>query len=149
MLVNFVSFYVDAPDLEAFDRWYIGLVEDAQKEPGCMVYEYMRDPRDARHCFMLAAWENEADIAAHRLHPSHVELLAFGSTRWGIRDLHRHSWADVGGHTASGRPRIDGSDLDGESRATMHALVSRLQREQGHEPSTPTTTPTTTAEHVR
>ena len=126
MLVNYVSFEVETEDRDAFDTWYLGLVEAAQQEEGCIVYDYLIDPRHPTRGVTIAAWRSEADIAAHRLHPSHIELMALGGEK-GIRDIHVHSFSDVGGYRISSRARLEGAGDDPESRARMLALIAQYQ----------------------
>jgi quinol monooxygenase YgiN len=127
MLVNYVSFEVDTNERDAFDQWYLRLAADARQEKGCLVYDYLRDPQNPKRGITIAAWESEADIAAHRLHPSHVELLALGSEKWGMRDLRMHSWTEIGGYKVTERSRVDGTGQDQEGREQMHSLVREYQ----------------------
>ena len=126
VLVNYVSFEVETDDRDAFDSWYLGLIEAARNENGCIVYDYLTDPRNPTRGITIAAWQSEADIAAHRLHHTHVELMALGSAK-GIRDIHVHSFGDVGKYKTSSRSRLDGAGDDPESRARMLALIAAYQ----------------------
>jgi len=127
MLVNYVTFEVDTDDRDAFDRWYLRLVDDARQEDGCILYVYLTDPRHPTRGATIAAWRGEDDIAAHRLHPSHIELLALGSTKWGMRDITVHSFRDVGRYQVGGRARVDAEAGDKAGRAQMHALIRAYQ----------------------
>lgn len=130
MLVNYVSFRVETEDRAAFDAWYSGLVSKAQTEEGCLVYEYFTDPNDPDRGVTLAAWRGSEDLAAHRLHPSHIELVGLGSSKWGMRDFRVHSWTDVGGYRISERQRIDDPGDDATSREHMRKLVQAYQESQ-------------------
>jgi quinol monooxygenase YgiN len=127
MLVNYVTFAVDTEDRAAFDSWYLRLVEAARQEDGCIVYDYLTDPSRPGRGITLAAWESEADLAAHRLHPSHIELMALGSTKWGMHDIKVHSWTEIGGYRTAERPRLDGPSEDNTGREAMHTLIKQYQ----------------------
>jgi quinol monooxygenase YgiN len=131
VLVNYVVFDVHTDDRAAFDAWYRRLAEDAQGEQGCIAYDYLTDPAHPTRGAVVAAWESEEDIARHRLHPSHIELMALGSAKWGIRNIRRHSFADVGNYSASVRPALDDPAGPGANRDEMHRLISEYQRTPG------------------
>lgn len=127
MLVNYVTFEVDTDDREAFDQWYLRLADDARQEDGCILYVYLKDPRHPTRGVTVAAWRGEEDIAAHRLHPSHIELLALGSTKWGMRNITVHSFRDVGQYSVGSRTQVDGKGEDEASRVRMHSLIRAYQ----------------------
>jgi quinol monooxygenase YgiN len=127
MLVNYVSFAVNTPDRAAFDSWFLGLVDAARQEHGCVVYDYLIDPSRPDHGNTLAVWDSEADLAAHRLHPSHIKLMALGSTKWGMSDITVHSWSDIGGYRTAERPRLDTAGGPDTSREAMNALIKQYQ----------------------
>ena len=127
MLVNYVTFEVDTDDRSAFDQWYLRLVDDARQEDGCILYVYLTDPAHPTRGVTIAAWREEENIAAHRLHPSHIELVALGSTKWGMRDLTVHSFRDVGRYKVGSRERVDDEAVGEEAREEMHALIRAYQ----------------------
>ena len=83
------------------------LIEAARAEEGCVLYEYFTDPVDPGRGVMLEAWESAEALAAHSVHPAHVEMVAFGTQRWGMRDFVIHVWGDASAHTFVSRPTID------------------------------------------
>jgi quinol monooxygenase YgiN len=137
MLVNYVIFDVETDDRVAFDAWYRRLAEDAQREPGCIAYDYLTDPAHPTGGAVVAAWETEEDIARHRLHPSHVELMALGSSKWGMRNIRRHSFTNIGNYSVSARPALDDRAEPEANREEMHRLINEYQRgpaESGRQP---------------
>ena len=135
MLINYVTFEVDTDDREAFDEWYGRLAEDARQEEGCILYVYLKDPHRPTRGVTVAAWRSEEDIAAHRQHPSHIELVALGSSKWGMRDMTVHSFRDVGDYRVSTRPAIDAeAGTNDAGRQEMHDLVQAFLSARQAEP---------------
>jgi len=126
MLVNYVTFDVDTPDRAGFDAWYGKLVDDAKSEPGCIIYDYMSDPRSPTRGMILAAWESEDDIAAHRIHPSHVEIMALGSSEWGMHNFRIESFFEIGGHKVGERDRMDPANEPADVRDEIAELIRRF-----------------------
>jgi quinol monooxygenase YgiN len=124
VIVVFVSFRVPDADRAAFDRWMAPLIEAARAEDGCVVYEYFTDPVDPGRGVMLEAWESAEALDAHSVHPAHVEMVAFGTQRWDMRDLAIHSWGDASAHAFASRPTID---VPAPGREAMMKAVKRLR----------------------
>ena len=126
MLVNYVTFEVSTDDRAGFDTWYGKLVNDAKSEHGCIIYDYLTNPHSPTFGAILAAWESPEDIAAHRLHPSHIEILALATTKWGMHNIRIQSFSEIGGYRTAERDRMDGSGEPPEVRDTILDLIARF-----------------------
>lgn len=122
MIVNYSSFRIEGSDAAAFDRWFFRLVEAARCEEGCLVYDYFVDPADRSRRYVMAAWTSEQTLAAHRVHPLHIEMLAEGSAR-GIRDLRKHSWRRAEGYSYGERDRTESPHAGDPGRDEMEQRV--------------------------
>jgi quinol monooxygenase YgiN len=126
MLVNYVTFEVDTDDRAGFDTWYGKLVDDAKSEHGCIIYDYLTYADSPTKGAILAAWETQEDIAAHRLHPSHIEILALATSKWGMHNIRIQSFSDIGGYKTAERDRMDGSGEPPDVRDTILELIARF-----------------------
>jgi quinol monooxygenase YgiN len=99
VVVYYCTFSVETDDRTDFDDWFLGLVQQCRRAPGCVAYEYSVSPEwPTRRC-LFAAWESEEHFAEHRISPGHVEMLALGAGR-GVTDVVVDYWFD-GVHTTA------------------------------------------------
>lgn len=125
MIVTYVSFAVSDDRRDDFERWFIPLVEKTRSQTGCVAYDYLRDRERPGVGFMVEVWESPEAYAAHHSHPDHVEMLARGSSEFGMKDLQIHSWNDAQGYTLTDRSRTD-SPVQG--RDLVNRLVAEYRR---------------------
>jgi quinol monooxygenase YgiN len=125
MIVYYVSFEVDTDDRAGFDQWYRARTKDAKQEKGCLAFDYLVDPEQPRRGFMVEIWETAEDLEAHMAHPRHVEALALGSMKWGLRDVHVHVWTRAEGHEFAVRNRTD--DL-AEGHGALSERIEEFQK---------------------
>ncbi len=123
MILVIVEFDVDAATRPAFDSWVGAIVADARGEPGCIENRFVVDPQNLGHGMFVEVWESRAAVLAHHSHPSHVELFALGSERWGMHNFTVRTWADAGSFTTRTAERI-------EELAAGREVLQRLLRER-------------------
>jgi quinol monooxygenase YgiN len=123
MIVVYVSFVVPTPNREQFDAWLRPLVEAARRETGCVTYDYLHDPQNPDRGQIVEIWQSKEDLDRHSVDPDHVEMVALGSIRWGMTDLHIHVVAG-GTHSYVEQDRID---VPAPGREAMQALVDVVQ----------------------
>ncbi len=133
MIVYYVSFEVDTDDRAGFDEWYRARTTEAKKEKGCLAFDYLLDPEQPGRGFMVEIWETPEDLEAHMAHPRHVEALALGSMKWGLRDVRVHVWNRADGHEFTVRNRTD--DLAG-GRDELSERIGEFQRTYRTGPAT-------------
>jgi hypothetical protein len=74
--------------------------------------------------FNLEIWQSRDDFQAHLLHPDHIDMMALGSLKWGIRDLQMHFWMEADGYQFGVRDRTD-TPVDG--RGNLYDLIGEAQ----------------------
>src|SRR5579864_5209679 len=124
MIVIYGSFEVGTDDRAAFDEWHLSCVSIAQKEKGCVAYDYLHDPLHPERGVNVEIWETREDWQAHLLDPDHVEMMARASFEWGVRDLRVHFWLEAGGHQFGVRER---TDTPMEGRGDLYERIAALQ----------------------
>jgi quinol monooxygenase YgiN len=118
-----VSFRLDGPNRD-FDVWFLPLVAAVRTADGCVVYDYSVDSVDPRRRYIFEAWESQAKLRAHQCAAAHVEMLALGTTVYGMSDLQICSWTDAGPVKRSTRRRTD-EHVDG--RGHLDTLIAGVQ----------------------
>jgi quinol monooxygenase YgiN len=127
VIVNYTSFLVRSDDLSGFDAWFSGLVDQARQEEGCVVYDFYPDLHEPRRRAVVAVWTSEETLAAHRIHPLHIEMVAHGASQWGIHDVRKHSWRNADGYSLRERDEVDSPDEGDVGRTAMDQLVREAQ----------------------
>jgi len=139
VIIVYVSFELDGDPIE-FDAWFLPLVAETRGTPGCVVYDYLTDPANPSRRYMMEVWDSEATLAAHAAAPAHVEMLALGTMRHGMRDLDIHRWNGVDDYRHRTRGRTD-EHVDG--RDHVDELIAAVQgRHSLLPPSGATASPT-------
>jgi quinol monooxygenase YgiN len=134
VILVIVEFDVGAASRPAFDSWVASIIADARHEPGCIDNRYVIDPREPGRGMFVEVWQSRAAVAAHHAHPSHVELFAAGSERWGMRNFTVRTWADAGDCTTRTAERIE--EL-AAGRDTLQRLVRERKAALGVPPAEP------------
>jgi quinol monooxygenase YgiN len=126
MIISYVSFEIDPQKVEAFEEWFEPLVERTkQQHSGCVAYDYMLEPHDPERRLLVEVWATEADHAAHHSHEDHIEMLARGSSEFGMKNLRIHNWSQAEGYSFSTRAR---SDEPVPGREQLNELTSKMTR---------------------
>jgi quinol monooxygenase YgiN len=120
VLVTYVTFDVDQRTEAEFDQWFATLVRAIRATKGCVVYDFLASPGLPGARAMVEVWESKADREAHLVLPAHIEMVARGSSDFGMCNLRAHYWEEAGQHRVIERPR---SDSPVEGRDTMNRLV--------------------------
>jgi quinol monooxygenase YgiN len=128
VILVIVEFDVDAATRPAFDSWVGAIIADARAEPGCVDNRYVVDPHNPGHGMFVEAWQSRSAVLAHHSHPSHVELFALGSERWGMRNFTVRTWVDAGDFTTRAADRIE--EL-AAGREVLQRLVLERKAELG------------------
>jgi quinol monooxygenase YgiN len=97
MIVVYSSFRVGAEDRVAFEEWLQMHMDVARHEQGCIVYDYLVDPRFPDRGTIFEAWESATDLDRHAVDPAYIERRALGTLRWKMSDLQVRVWPDAGG----------------------------------------------------
>jgi quinol monooxygenase YgiN len=123
VIIIYVSFQLDG-DAQAFDSWFLPLVEQTRGAAGCVAYDYLVDPVEATRRYLFEAWSSDEALEAHHAAAEHVEMLALGTLAHGMRDLLIDRWDGLDQHRASTRRTTD-EHVDG--REHIDALIADVQ----------------------
>jgi quinol monooxygenase YgiN len=104
-LIVHVTFEING-DQDAFEAWYLPLVDKMRAAPGCISYDYLVDPSRPGVGRMIEAWERPEDRTACQTSPQHVEMVARGSRDFGMANLSAHRWRGED-HVHGERPRTE------------------------------------------
>jgi quinol monooxygenase YgiN len=107
MIITYVSFSIADGRRAEFENWFLPLVEKTRTQPGCLAYDYLYDPQRPEQGLMVEIWTSPEAYSAHHCHPDHIEMLARGSSEFGMTELQIHSWSDAQGYTLTDRARTD------------------------------------------
>lgn len=135
MQILYVRFETDA-DPEAFDAWILPIVHATREQPGTVAYDYFHDPEVPTRRWLVEVFADEDARRFHVTTPRHVEMMAVGSRRHGMRDIHVHEWTDAAGHRTS---FLAGTDAPAPGREEFLSLVTARQRELDIAPEPPAT----------
>ena len=128
MIVTYVSFSIGGGRKAEFENWFLPLVEKTRTQTGCVAYDYLYDPQRPEQGLMVEIWASPEAYSAHHSHPDHIEMLARGSSEFGMTDLQIHSWSDAQGYTLTDRARTD-SPVQG--RDLVNRLVAEYTSDKG------------------
>jgi len=133
VIVIYVSFQLDG-DVQAFESWFVPLLEQTRSAEGCVVYDYLVDPVEPKRRYMLEAWSSDEALEAHHAAPEHVEMLALGTLVHGLRDLRVHPFDGLDRHRVSTRRTTD-EHVDGREHVDelITAVQARYHRSIGRE----------------
>jgi quinol monooxygenase YgiN len=95
MVVEYATWVVEAPDLDAYRQWVLAVGAQCRAEPGCLEYDYRCDPLDSTRWSLFQAWESEAAFQDHLVSPAHKEMLK-GGWDWTNHDIVIRRWHDAG-----------------------------------------------------
>jgi quinol monooxygenase YgiN len=123
VIIIYVSFHLDG-DAQAFDAWFLPLVEQTRSAAGCIAYDYSVDPVELKRRCMFEAWSSHEALDEHHAAPEHVEMLALGTLVHGMRDLRIDRWDGLDQHRVSTRHSTD-EHVDG--REHVDALIAAVQ----------------------
>jgi quinol monooxygenase YgiN len=107
MFVNYVSFEVPVDRQPAFEEWFSGVAERSRRQKGCIAYDYLVDPFDETRCCTVEVWQTSQDHGAHCADPDYDEMLARGSSEFGMADLRVRNWRDAEGYSETIWHRTD------------------------------------------
>jgi quinol monooxygenase YgiN len=124
MIVTYVSFDIEPSRRDDFEAWFYPLVEKTRIQMGCVAYDYLPDPQQAGLGRMVEVWASPEAYRAHHSHPDHIEMLARGSSEFGMKDLRIHSWTEAQGYSLTDRTRTDDSV---PGRDLVNKLVAEYQ----------------------
>ena len=125
MIIIYVSFELESDPVE-FDAWFMPLVEETRASAGCIAYDYLVDPVRRSRRYMFEVWDSDSAATRHSGAPAHLEMLALGTSRYGMRDLRIDRWDDPRRHKHSMRAR---TDEHVEGRDHVDELIASIQRE--------------------
>ena len=94
MIVEYATWQVDAPDLDAYVQWHGHLARLCREEQGCLAYDVRVDPDDPTRRSLFQAWESAEAFAAHIDFPAHKEMLV-GGKPWTTRHVVIQRWDDA------------------------------------------------------
>jgi hypothetical protein len=114
-------------------------VETTRRADGCLAFEFLVDPASSCRCVLFECWQDEPSRRAYELMPHHIELVAIGTSRLGIKNLRALRWADISEPHISERGRTETTD---PQRPTMDRLVRSYLANKGtpESPSQPAPT---------
>jgi quinol monooxygenase YgiN len=127
MYITICDFRVEG-DLDAFDTWFLERAAVLRGLPGNLRYELLKDATRPEWRTVNEVWQTMDDHLAHLVHPTHVEIIAFGSDM-GMRDLSVHHWEDARGHLSQSRERTEQQRDDPEERPEMYRMIGELRGE--------------------
>jgi quinol monooxygenase YgiN len=96
MVTIYCTFEVPEESRAAFDDWFLGLAQECQREEGCIAYDYLQNPQHPGRCTLFEAWDGDEHFQAHLYFHAHVDMIAFGTSRWGMRNIVVHTWREGG-----------------------------------------------------
>ena len=64
MIIIYVSFQLDGA-AQAFDSWFVPLVEQTRRADGCISYDYLIDRVESTKRYLFEAWSSEDALEAH------------------------------------------------------------------------------------
>jgi len=133
VIIIYVSFQLDGA-AQAFDSWFVPLVEQTRRADGCISYDYLIDRVESTKRYLFEAWSSEDALEAHHAAPEHVEMLALGTLVHGMRDLQIHRFDGLDRHRASTRRTTD-EHVDGREHVDelITAVQARYHRSIGPE----------------
>jgi quinol monooxygenase YgiN len=124
MYITYVTFELPPNiDRDAFEEWFIGIVRRYREEPGCVAYDYLRNPEHPTQGCMIEVWESLEDAAVHFLTPAHIEMVALGTAKWGLHNIQTHRWTAAEGHGVAQRTS---THVGIEGRVEMYRLVTEF-----------------------
>jgi quinol monooxygenase YgiN len=126
MIVTYVSFEIEPGRRADFETWFVPLVEKTRTQAGCVVYDYLLDPQSPATGRMVEIWASAEAYEAHHRHRDHIEMLARGSSDFGMKNLRIHLWTDAEGYSVSERARTDQSV---PGRDVVNQLVAEYQQQ--------------------
>jgi quinol monooxygenase YgiN len=129
MLINYVTFEI-GPDVPGFEAWYLPLAAQIASHPGCVTYQYLKDPLAPRKGVVMEVWASAEAHAAHAINPVLIEILALGSELWGLRELLVRQWRSAEDYREAQSARTDGHRGNEE----VESLVAIFQRNYFSEP---------------
>jgi quinol monooxygenase YgiN len=98
VVVSYTTFAVASASRAEFDEWFSAVAAECEQEEGNLFYRYHLDPGKPGGGILVQAWETEAHLDRHRTYWAHVDIVAFGTSRYGMTDLEVDWWSDEGGH---------------------------------------------------
>lgn len=122
--MTYVTFELP-PDVDhgAFEEWFVGIVRRYREEPGCVAYDYLRNPEHPTQGAMIEVWQTVEDSATHLLSPAHIEMVALSTAKWGMHDIRTHKWTAAEGYGYTERAA---AHLGIEDRVEMYRLVTEF-----------------------
>jgi quinol monooxygenase YgiN len=96
MIVVYSSFRIGADDSVAFEEWLQTHMDLARHEQGCVVYDYLLDPRFPERGTIVEVWQSPSDLELHAVNPAYIERRALGTLKWKMSDLRVRVWPEAG-----------------------------------------------------
>lgn len=97
MVVIYASFDVGHPDRPAFDHWFEEHARECRTFDGCISYDYLHNLQEPTKGFVFEAWESQEQLNVLIASPSHVNMMAEGSSAWQMKNLCAHVWRQAEG----------------------------------------------------